>query len=151
MTMTELDNYRQNIVRNFGAPNIIIVNEDVMLLNVENTDNRHAHGGVSWINYWRSIAGKYAHVMCCSSCGKELFVGEPTFEQKVDWELENETIEEHEAQGGHVWWYDCIDARRTGLYITPLCPACNGKHGQRIPIRAGSILCREVGANVTTE
>lgn len=27
----------------------------------------------------------------------------------------------------------------------------NAKHGQRIPIRAGSKLCKEVGANITEE
>lgn len=34
-----------------------------------------------------------------------------------------------------------------GRYITPLCPDCNAKRGQQIPMKKGITLCKELGAN----
>ena len=59
-----------------------------------------------------------------------------------------ETTEQYKAEGGHIWLTAPKNADwQGGRYITPLCPACNAKRGQQIFLRAGSVLCKEVGAN----
>ena len=148
MTSAELSSYQTNFVQSFDAPTILTVNEGGMFKNAEKTGDRDAHGGVSWIDYWRAITRNHATILHCSSCGKEIVTGEPTFGQKVDWELSGETEDQHKAEGGHIWLTAPKNANwQGGRYITPLCPACNAKRGQQIFLRAGSVLCKEVGAN----
>ena len=103
MTSAELSSYQTNFVQSFDAPTILTVNEGGMFKNAEKTGDRDAHGGVSWIDYWRAITGEYATTMYCSSCGKEIVVGEPTKDQKLDWDLMGESEEAHKAEGGHIW------------------------------------------------
>ena len=152
MIPAELENYRQNVVRNFGDPEVLTVRVGGYALNAGHTGNRDAHGGKSWINYWRAITGKYDIILHCSSCGKIIFVGELTQAQIRQYLPIGANIEDHRAHGGHIWLTP-QDGEKwpRGRYITPLCPACNAKHGQRILIKAGSILCKEVGANVTED
>lgn len=152
MTTAELENYRQNIVQSFEDPVVITVRSGGYALNAGDTSNRDAHGGISWINYWRAITKNYDTILHCSSCGKVIFVGELTQAQIRQNLPIGANLEDYRAHGGHIKLLPPVDAKwRRGLYITPLCPECNAKHGQRIPIRAGSILCKEVGANITEE
>lgn len=148
MTVADLKSYRDKFVEEFEVPAIRTVIKEVLFKNADNTGDRDAHGGVSWIDYWRAVTQNYATILHCSSCGKEIVVGEPTFEQKLDWDLEGEPEEAHKAVGGHIWLIAPKDADwQGGRYITPLCPACNAKRGQQIFLRKGSVLCKEVGAN----
>ncbi len=148
MTEVDLKSYRNNFVEQFGEPTILTVNKEGLFKNAEKTGDRDAHGGVYWIDYWRAITQNHAIILHCSSCGKEIVVGEPTFEQKIDWELNGETEDQHKAEGGHIWITAPKDADwQGGRYITPLCPACNAKRGQQIFLRKGSVLCKEIGAN----
>ena len=147
MTVAELSSYRTNFVQQFGEPDIVTVTQSGNVKNAEKTGDRDAHGGVSWIDYWRAVTQNYATTLHCSSCGKEIIVGEPTSEQKLEWQLMGETVDEHKAEGGHIWLTAPEGADwQGGRYITPLCPACNAKRGQQIFLRKGSALCKEVGA-----
>jgi hypothetical protein len=148
MTTEELLSYRKNFIQNFETPTILSVTEGGDFKNAEKTGDRDAHGGVTWINYWRAITNNYTTIFRCSSCGKEIVVGEPTSDQKLEWYLMGEDKDDHKAEGGHIWLTAPDSAKwKGGRYITPLCPACNAKRGQQIYLREGSILCKEVGAN----
>ena len=151
MTAVELENYRQNVILSFEEPTILNAEKDVCLLNAGNTGNRDAHGGKSWINYWRAITRNHDSILHCSSCGKVIFVGDLAQDQVRKYYLPiGGKIEDHQAHGGHLWVVAPKEATWSGgRYIAPLCPACNAKHNQQIVIKAGSVLCKEVGANVT--
>ena len=136
MSETELKSYQDELVEKFGEPTILTVSEEGLFKNAEKTGDRDAYGDISWIDYWRSVTGNHATILRCSSCGKEIVIGEPTSEQKLEWHLMGETEDEHKAEGGHIWLTAPKDANwHGGRYITPLCPACNAKRGQQITLK----------------
>lgn len=148
MTKAELTSYRENFVDKFEEPTILTVNKQDLFKNAEETGDRDAYGGISWIDYWRAVTRNHATILRCSSCGKEIIIGEPTFEQKLDYELVGEKANDHKAEGGHIWLTAPKGADwHGGRYITPLCPACNAKRGQQIPLKNNSVLCKEIGAS----
>jgi len=152
MTASELESYRQTIVREFDEPLILNAEKDVTLLNAGNTGNRDAYGGKSWINYWRAITRNQDSILYCSSCEKVIFVGNLAQDQVRKYLPIGGKIEDHQAHGGHLWVIAPKGVTwQGGRYIAPLCPACNAKHNQHILIKAGSKLCKEVGAKVTEE
>ena len=148
MTEFELNLYWAKLVKEFGKPTILKVSENNLFKNAENTCSRDAYGGSSWIDYWRSVTRNLATTLRCSSCDKEIVVGEPSCNQKLEWLLMGDTEDEHKAEGGHVWLTSPKGADwQGGRYITPLCPACNAKRGRHIILKKGSVLCKEVCAN----
>ena len=139
------EEYKKEIEERFGECDILEVTKDTILKNAEKTGDRDAYKNMSWIYYWRAISGNHSGSMRCSSCGKEIFSGLATLSMSQKY---GDKINEHKAEGGHIW----IDAPEDnsfsgGRYITPLCPACNAKRGQHIPILTGRVLCKEKGAN----
>ncbi len=148
MATSELSSYKSKLVKNYEDPTILEVIEETSIKNAGNTGGRNAFGGMSWIDYWRAVTGNYATTLRCSSCGKVIVVGEPTLTQRMDFVAKGETKDDHKAEGGHMWVTAPDGVKwRGGLYITPLCPACNAKLEQYIPIKIGSELCKEVGAS----
>ena len=45
-------------------------------------------------------------------------------------------------------WLQGSQTEPGGRYITPLCPECNAKRGQKIPVKKGSVIFKELGARV---
>lgn len=117
---------------------------DGSIKNATRTSDRYADKGVSWINYWRALAGDYDNELTCSSCGQKIVAEIPLHEFLFG---EGNVTQ---AVGGHVWIPGTNDYKG-GRYITPLCPACNAKRGEYIPILKGSKFVKELGANVKDE
>lgn len=141
------EEYKQFIEETYEECDILHAKKDHTKKNCGKTGNRVAPKGIPWIDYWRAMTGNHSNTMYCSSCGKEIFVGNPTEEQKKKFAEGDDGVEKHRAQGGHVW-VDAPDDNdyKGGRYITPLCPECNGQHDQHIPIKKGSVYCKELGA-----
>ena len=149
MTFSE---YKQDVEDNFGECTILHSCADHKETNCGKTGGRIAYKGVSWIDYWRAMTGNTAATMYCSSCGKEIFVGEPTSVQALVFSLGDDDVKNHRAHGGHIWVDAPLDKKYAGgRYITPLCPECNGQHGKEIDIRKGSIYCKELGATISED
>lgn len=139
--------YKDEIESTFEPCTKLEATSDTTLLNANKTGDRDAYKGISWINYWRAMSGKTSSTMCCSSCGKEIFVGKPTPAQKIRFSVGDDNVDNHRAEGGHIWVNAPKEANNTGgRYITPLCPSCNAKRGQQITIKKGSELYKELGA-----
>lgn len=148
MTDAELKSYRIRFVQEFGEPHLRKVTKEGLFKNAERTGDRSAHGGISWIDYWRAMTGNHATTLYCNSCGKEIVIGAPNVFQRIKYGNNGETETEHQACGGHIWLTAPAGADwQGGRFITPLCPACNAQRGEHIPLREGSILCKELGAN----
>lgn len=146
MTFSE---YKELIEENYGKCQILQAERDHCEKNCSKTSERSAPNGVSWIDYWRAMTDNHLNTLKCSSCGKVLFVGEPTNEQKKEFSRGVDTIERHRAHGGHIWVSSPADRSFVGgRYITPLCPECNGQHDKYINIMKGSIYCKELVAMV---
>ena len=147
MTTEELKTYKAKIVKEYGICQILHATKDIKKKNCVKTGNREAPDNASWIDYWRAMTEKHSKTMYCSSCGKELFVGEPSLNQFVKFNQGTDTIDKHRAHGGHIWVVASDEAKYTGgRYITPLCPECNGQHDKDITIKKGSVYCKELGA-----
>ena len=144
MTFSE---YKKEVEENFEKCTILRNTRDLSKKNCGKTGDRTAYKGWSWIDYWRAMTGRTAATMYCSSCGKEIFVGEPTPVQTLEFSRGNDKVENHRAHGGHIWVNTPANNAYTGgRYITPLCPECNGQHGKEIIIRKDSRYCKELGA-----
>ncbi len=142
--------YKQEVEETFGVCTILHSNFDHKETNCGNTGGRIAHKSMSWVDYWRAMTGNTSATMCCSSCGKEIFVGEPTLEQTLKFSRGTDKVENHRAHGGHIWVKSPADKAYTGgRYITPLCPECNGQHGKEINILKGAVYCKELGATIS--
>ena len=143
----ELNSYKSEFIEKYENLQQLTVSTSGLVKNAERTDDRKAYKDVSWIDYWRAMTGNHQTTLSCSSCGKEINVGEPTFAQKFDYISKGETAAEHQAMGGHVWMTAPTEEDwKGGRYITALCPAGNNKRGQQINLRVGSLLCKEEGA-----
>lgn len=146
MTFSE---YKELIEEEYGECQILHAERDHSKKNCGKTSDRNAPKGVPWIDYWRAMTVNHDNTMKCSSCGKVIFVGDPTDEQKKEFSKGEDTVEKHRAHGGHIWVNSPADESFVGgRYITPLCPECNGQHGKDINIKKGSEYCKELGASV---
>ena len=145
----ELKTYKSEIVAEHGTCTILKVDKDNFKKNCNNTAERKAEKGWSWIDYWRSMTGIADTQLTCASCGKIIYVGPIPKMMEIMYSLTGDKPENHVAHGGHVW----VNAPKGvkymgGRYIVPLCPYCNGQHGKEIQIKSGSILCKELGTNI---
>lgn len=144
MSTKELNAYKKEIEDAFGKCTILVSQRDHLVKNTGNTADRKAHNGHYWIEYWQAMTGNHEHRLVCSSCGKEIFVGQPTIADYVDFK---DGVDKHKAHGGHIWVVAPQDAGYTGgRYITPLCPFCNGQHDKQININKDAKYCKELGA-----
>ena len=149
MTETELNEYKKSIEEQFGNCRVLTANQDTKLKNCENTAERSAEKGWSWIDYWRAMTGNHESRLFCSSCGQVIFVGDVPKIMKDLYVATGDTVERHKAMGGHVWVKPPSNGQYPGgRYITPLCPVCNAKRGEELPIIKGSRVCKELGANI---
>lgn len=146
-TKQELMAYKSDIVSDFGSCTVLNVTKDNLMTNCNNTADRKAAKGWSWIEYWRAMTGKTDTQLSCASCGKLIYVGSIPKMMERMYALTGDEPEKHIAHGGHVWVNAPKDAKYSGgRYIVPLCPYCNGQHGQKILIKEGSVLCKELGS-----
>lgn len=128
MTNNELNNYSQEVGKEFGECTILTAEGNLTIHNAGNTSGRKAYKGADWIDYWQALSGNHSHVLYCSSCGKKIIVGQATFQEHLEFSKNGDSVEKHKACGGHLWVSAPQGANYTGgRYITPLCPACNNK------------------------
>ena len=146
LTEQEPKEYKAKVEQEYGECAIYVVPEDCEMYNCGDTGGRKAPFGFSWTDFWRAMTEHYAQEMHCSSCGKELFAGNgPSLKQYIDSEIDFENLAKHKSHGGHVWLDKPEDTGiEGGRYITPLCPEHNGQHNKHIPIKKGSVLCKEI-------
>ena len=143
------DEYKQAVEKENGECQILHAQNTHNKKNCGKTGDRNAPKGVSWIDYWRAMTGNHESRLFCSSCGQVIFVGDVPKIMKDLYVATGDTVEQHRAIGGHVK----IEKPRSGQYpggnyITPLCPVCNAKRGEVIPIIKGSRVCKELGAHI---
>lgn len=149
---SELIQYKKELENSFGDCSVLTVNHDSSLKNSEGTSTRGAEKGWTWIDYWRSMTGIYETRLSCSSCGEDIYVGDIPRIMNDFYLLTGDDPERHKACGGHVWVNTPSNQNYPGgSYITPLCPSCNNKRGEIIPILKGSKICKEIGAHVKEE
>lgn len=124
---------------------------DTTVINAGDTTNRHPCCNIeAWHKYWQIAASEFGNQMRCSSCGKPIF-SDVTDEncRKVshgfDEAGELDNPDKHKAHGGHVL---IEQYSMTEYFITPLCPHCNNKHGEILPLMQGSLLVKEEMAEI---
>ncbi len=146
-TKKDLEKYKHEFETEYGKCRILTSNQDTTLKNCSNTSNRVAPKGWSWIDYWRAMTDDANTTLTCSSCGKVIYVGEiPTIIKEL-YLLTDDKPENHKALGGHVWVNKPSKGNyEGGIYITPLCPECNNKRDESIPVLKGTKICKELGA-----
>ena len=146
MTFEEYKEYTNSTYNKDGLHKVRHFANDGEMTNANNTSDRDADKNVSWINYWRAMTGNHTDPLYCSSCGKEIYSGKIPDSAMLKYRLSGDKSS-HKAMGGHIWVQGTQNVPG-GRYITPLCPECNAKRGQRIPVKKGSIIFKELGAKV---
>lgn len=149
MTFSEYKNYINSTYNKDRLHKVCHFNSDGEIFNANNTSDREADKGVTWIEYWRAMTGLFENPLHCSSCGKEIYTGEIPAAASLRYKLARDNTS-HKAVGGHIW-LPGTDSQPGGRYIIPLCPSCNAKRGQHIPVIAGSLIFKELGAKVVDE
>lgn len=124
---------------------------DTSVINAGDTSNRYPCCNIrAWHKYWQIATSEFSNQMRCSSCGKPIF-SDITDENCIkvsrgfDEDGERDNPDKHCAMGAHVF----IEQYSTEEYfITPLCPHCNNKHEENIPLKKGSLLVKEEMAEI---
>lgn len=146
MTDKKLNDYKAEVEKCFATCTILTSSNAGTMTNADKTGDRVAYKGFDWIDYWRAMTGNHNNTLYCSSCGKEI-TNSPSLAQYVKFNEGDDTPEKHKAFGGHIWvTAEPDDTFSGGRYITPLCPDCNAKRGQQVPMRKNINLCKELGA-----
>ena len=117
--------------------------------NLPESSKRHPwHHRGDWMDYWKMMTGNRGNVVCCSTCGKVIYVDINANDTTTKIARERGVdMEEHQAVGGH------IDVRtgsvfHQGIYITPQCKECNRKEGERMQLRIGSMIIPEIDPEI---
>ena len=97
-----LSEYKQEVEDEFGECTILHSKYDHEKKNCENTEGRIVYKCVTWIDYWRAMAGMATATMCCSSCGKEISVGELISMRTLMFSLGDDKVGNHRAHGDHI-------------------------------------------------
>lgn len=100
--MEKFDEYKKEIEANHKEYMTLCVDDDVFLQNGNNTSERKAPKGYSWIDYWRAMSGNHESSLECSSCGKMIFVDEIPQMLKKMYGLMGLNENENIALGGHL-------------------------------------------------
>lgn len=144
-TMDKFDEYKKEIEANNKGYMTLCVGDDVFLQNGNNTSERKAPKGYSWIDYWRAMSGNHSSRLECSSCGRMIFADGVPPMMTTMYSMMGLDEKEHIAVGGHLLVKDPQSHDYSGgFYIAPLCPKCNGQRGKNINIKKGTVLCKEV-------
>lgn len=146
MTYDEYKEYINSTYNKDGKHIVRHFTSDGTMSNANNTSDRDADKGVSWIDYWRAMTGHFENPLHCSSCGKEIYTGSIPKEKEQEYESKGDRTS-HKAEGGHIWINGSDNVPR-GRYITPLCPECNAQRGKQIPVKKDSVVFKELGAKV---
>lgn len=146
MTYQEYRDYINSTYNKDNIHKVLRFVEDGEVSNANKTGDREADNGVSWIDYWRAMTDCHDDPLYCSSCGKEIYTGSISPSKKLEYALFGDNSS-HKAEGGHIWLQGTTDIP-VGRYITPLCPSCNAKRGQKIPVIKGGLIFKELGAKV---
>lgn len=146
MTYKEYRDYINSTYNNNNVHQVRHFAKDGEVKNANKTSDRDADKGVAWIIYWRAMTENHDEPLHCSSCGKEIFTDAIPPSKQLEYALFGDNSS-HKAEGGHIWLQG-IDDQPGGRYITPLCPSCNAKRGQKIPVIKGSIIFKELGAKI---
>lgn len=143
--MNKFDEYKKEIEANHKEYMTLCVDDDVFLQNGNNTSERKAPKGYSWIDYWRAMSGNHNSRLECSSCENVIFTGDVSLTMKKMYGLMGLNENENIALGGHLVVPEPHSHNYLGgFYIAPLCPKCNGQRGKNIKIKKGTVLCKEV-------
>lgn len=146
--MDKFEKYKREIESTHKDYVTLCVGDDVFLQNGNNTSERKAPKGYSWIDYWRAMSGNHESSLECSSCGKMIFVDEIPQILKKMYGLMGLNENENIALGGHMVVPEPHSHNYSGgFYIAPLCPKCNGQQGKNIKIKKGTTLCREIAVD----
>lgn len=142
MTKDELEEYKKKFIEIHGAsPKVLYVTRPISVMNMPDSSDRKAYGGISWTEYWQAFTGNYNNELECSSCGK--IIEAHSCDEKL------------QSHGGHVRIFKRGYPDLFTNYITPLCRGCNNPGKKTLPIRPGSFLVEEVdptiNSNATTE
>lgn len=137
----ELIEYRNKLENELTAKcEVLVAQQGVKVHNAENTSDRRAPHGVSWIDYWRALTGRSESQLMCASCGKIIFAGEIPKVIRNLYAITNDSPEAHQALGGHI---SITPSDKENYYITPLCPECNSRMGAELILRTGTLICKE--------
>lgn len=124
---------------------------DTIVINAGDTSDRHPCCNIeAWHKYWQIATSEFGNQMRCSSCGKPIFSDVTDdncrkVSQGLDEAGELDNPDKHKAHGGHV----LIEQYSMKEYfITPLCPHCNNRHGEDLPLMKGSLLVKEEMAEI---
>jgi hypothetical protein len=129
------------------TPHVFIANADNIQFNQGKTSGRTPCCNIdAWHKYWQINSMKFDNEMVCSSCGKKIYTltSDPRCieaSRGLDEEGKKDQPENHKAHGGHIYVRSNVPEC---LYITPLCPYCNGQHEKDIIIRKGSVIVEEI-------
>lgn len=138
MTPKELQEYRDNFLKNHPAPEVKILQINETYINVPGTADRTPAGGFSWINYWRAMSGVHYNDLVCSHCGVAIKA-----------ELSANDPADTQAHGAHVIRFikNAFSSPYSEFplktYITPLCRKCNNFNVRVLSLRQGSIIVEE--------
>lgn len=150
MSEEELKQYHDDFVREFGEPETQEWPAGRTFHNAPRTD-RKAWRGISWINYWRAMTGRYNNGMKCANCGKDIFA-------EIDGYMVKNTLinnynsaiggslEDYQANGGHL--FKNGDNAHDGYWIIPLCKECNNfSNRNEMRCKEATTVCEERGAH----
>ena len=143
----ELIAYKQKIEMLYGRCEVLEAQKDSMIYNVEGTAGRKAEDGVSWIDYWRAMTGCHETMLACGSCGRVIYTDYIPKYMTRFYRLTGDSPESHLACGGHVTIGPPLPSDEN-YYIITLCPKCNSQRAEKIPIRQGTLICKELGAHI---
>ena len=152
MQQEELKRYKEEVESEFGKCRVLTAKVDTTLTNCNDTSDRKAPKGISWIDYWRSMTGCYDTRLTCCSCGKVIYAGKVPDVMVNMYRETGDDASRHKAIGGHMYVEESETGKYPGgRYIAPLCPECNTRRGVTLPIQKGTKICKEVGAETTTD
>ncbi len=155
MNEAELKVYAKGFLREYAHPYVFKLVNETEVENLPNSTTHKAWNGISWIDYWRSFTGYYANQLSCACCGKDLFVNveNPFCKELVRMRQiagkKDATVDLYQAEGAHiVYSSEAEDEYYDGVYIVPLCKKCNSISKQKFRLKAGSIICSELGYTI---
>lgn len=142
MTVSELKDYKQDFLRSYKQPKVITTSRQHPVSTGVNTSDRHALGGISWIQYYRAFTDPTIRVFKCACCGKSISDDPDVVDM-------DEVV--YEAQGGHIMFSgkDADPDVLLDYYIVPMCEDCNKPDKKDVTILPSTTAVQEIAALVT--
>lgn len=148
MQQEELRRYKEKVESEFGKCRVLTARMETTLAISNNTSENTAPKGVSWIDFWRSMTGCYESRLSCCSCGKVIYAEKVPEVMVKMYQSTGDNADNHRAIGAHMH----VETPKSGnypggVYIAPLCPLCNSRKSEKIPVLRGTKICRELGTD----